>query len=77
MDPKVPPVTNPGVDVAEYLAYVMGDTGELQTFMSGFRIKIYHTKAFPWDEVFKTLLYRDFRVTVTRHKADIMIEATI
>ena len=74
---KEPPVTNPGVDVAEYLQYVMGDTGDLQSFMGGFRIKIYHTRAFPWDDVFKTLLYRDFRVSVTRHKADLMIEATI
>jgi hypothetical protein len=75
--PKVPPVTNPGVDVAELLRYLMGDTGELQESMGGFRIKVFHTKAFPWDEVFKTLLYRDFRVYVTRHKADILIDASV
>lgn len=75
--PKVPPVTNPGVDVAESLRYLMGDTGDLQESMGGFRIKIYHTRAFPWGEVFKALLYRDFRVHVTRHKADLLIEAAV
>jgi hypothetical protein len=77
MDPnKVPPVTNPNVDIGESLSYLMGDTGGLQESMGGFKIKIYHAKAFPWGEVFKALLYRDFRVYVTRHKADIFIEAS-
>ena len=67
---------NPGIDVAETLRYVMGDTGDLQETMGGFRIRIYHTRAFPWDEVFKTLVYRDFKVYVSRHKADLFIEAT-
>jgi len=73
---KVPPVTNPSVDVGEQLRYLMGDTGGLNEAMGGYRIKVYHTRAFPWDEVFKTLLYRDFKIYVTRHKADIYIEAT-
>lgn len=77
MDPRnVPPVTNPGVDVGETLAYLMGDTGRLQEVMGGFRIKVYHAKAFPWAEVFKMLLFRDFKVYVTRHKAEIFIEAS-
>ncbi|HVT90939.1 MAG TPA: hypothetical protein VHD56_18950 [Tepidisphaeraceae bacterium] len=74
--PKVPPVISPGVDIAESLRFLMGDTGDLQESMGGFRIRIYHLRAFPWDEVFKALLYRDFRVYVVRHKADIFIEAT-
>ena len=74
---NVPPVTNPGVDVAELLRFTMGDTGDVQELMGGFRIKIYHAKAFPWDQVLRALLYRDFRVSVTRHKADITIEAAI
>jgi len=73
---KVPPVTNPSVDVGEMLRYLMGDTGGMNEAMGGYRIKVYHTRGFPWDEVFKTLLYRDFKVYVTRHKADIYIEAT-
>jgi hypothetical protein len=73
---KPPPVINPTVDVGEQLRYLMGTTGVLQESMGGFKIKIFHTRAFPWDEVFKTLLYRDFKVYVTRHKADIFIEAT-
>ena len=43
--------------------------------MGGFRLKVYHTLGFPWAEVFKLLLYRDFKVDVRRQKADIFIEA--
>jgi hypothetical protein len=75
MAEKIPPVINPTVDVGEHLAFVVGDTGALQEAMGGYRIKVFHTGAFPWDEVFKILLYRDFRVYVTRHKADLFIEA--
>ena len=71
----VPPVINPSADVTQELQHLMGDTGGLNESMGGYRIKVYHTRAFPWDDVFKTLLYRDFRVYVTRHKADIYIEA--
>ena len=73
--PKVPPVTNPAVDLGEILRYLVGETGVVQELMGGFKIKIFHTRGFPWDDVFKALLYRDFRVFVTRHKADIFIEA--
>jgi hypothetical protein len=66
---------NPTRDVAEELSMLMGDTGGLNEAMGGYRIKVYHTRAFPWDEVFKALLYRDFKIYVTRHKADIYIEA--
>jgi len=75
--PKEPPVTNPGVDVAELLRYLMGDTGDLHDAAGGFRIRVFHATGFPWPEVFKALLYRDFRVYVTRHKADLVIEATV
>ena len=68
--------STPTVDLGESLAYLMGDTGGLQESLGGFKIKVYHARAFPWGEVFKTLLYRDFRVYVTRHKADIFIEAS-
>ena len=63
-------------DLGQSLAYLMGDTGALQESLGGFKIKIYHTRAFPWGEVVKALLYRDFRVSLTRHKADIFIEAS-
>jgi hypothetical protein len=78
MEPtKVPPVTNPGVDVADLLRYLVGDTGVLLDSMGGFRIKVFHSRMFPWDDVFKALLYRDFKVYVTRVKADLIIEATL
>lgn len=74
-DKKVPPVINPGVDVAEQLRYLIGETGHLDDVTGTLRIKVYHSRMFPWDDVFKTLLYRDFQVWVTRHKADLFIEA--
>ena len=64
------------VDLGESLAYLMGDTGAVQESLGGFKIKIFHSRAFPWGEVVKALLYRDFRVSVTRRKADIFIEAS-
>jgi hypothetical protein len=30
---------------------------------------------FPWDDVFKALLFREFTVYVSNHKADLFIEA--
>jgi len=73
---KDPLVTNPSVDLAESLIHLMGDTGGLQEVMGGFKIKVYHLQAFPWGEVVRQLLYRDFKVYMTRHKADIFIEAS-
>jgi hypothetical protein len=75
MADKTPPVINPSVDVGEYLAHLVGETGTLQESMGGYRIAVHHTRMFPWDDVFKVLLYRDFRVYVTRKKADLFIEA--
>ena len=68
-------IADPTIDIEAQLRYLMGDTGGLQNVMGAFRIKVYHTRAFPWDDVFKLLLYRDFKVDVTRHKADLFIEA--
>jgi hypothetical protein len=76
MQQYTPPVTNPAADLGEILAYLVGDTGVVQESMGGFRIKVFHTRGFPWDDVFKALLYRNFRVYLTRHKADILIEAS-
>jgi hypothetical protein len=70
-------IENPTVDVAETLRYLMDDTGGLQESQGGFRIEVYHTKAFPWAAVFKILLDHNFRVYVTRRKADLRIEASV
>lgn len=72
---KIPPVINPTVDVGDELAFLIGETGGLEEMMGGYRIRVYHTRAFPWDEVFKVLLFRDFKVYVGRKKADLFIEA--
>ncbi len=72
---KVPPVTHPGVDVGEELMRYIGDTGAVQDVLGGYRIHVYHTRGFPWDDVFKLLLYREFKVNLGHHKADLYIEA--
>jgi hypothetical protein len=74
--PNPSPDASHAVDLAESLAFLMGDTGAVQESLGGFKIKVYHSRAFPWGEVVKALLYRDFRVSVTRRKADIFIEAS-
>ncbi len=77
MAEKIPPIMRPTADVGEELAWLIADTGAVQPSMGGYKIKIYHTRAFPWDDVFKALLYRDFKVYITRHKADLFIEAAV
>ncbi len=72
---NIPPVINPTVDVEEELSWLIGDVGTIYQAMGGYKIAIHHAGAFPWDEVFKALLYRGFQVWVTRHKADLFIEA--
>ena len=74
-DKKVPPVLFPTRDVGEEISWLIAETGEVQSLMGGYKIKIFHTRGFPWDDVFKALLFRDFKVYVTRHKADLFIEA--
>lgn len=74
--PSAASATN-GADVQQQLIDIVGDTGGVENSMGGFRIKVYHTRAFPWEQVFKLLLYRDFKVDVTRHKADLYIEARL
>jgi len=72
---RVAIITTAGLHRRDQPAFLIGDTGGLQQAMGGYRIKIYHSGAFPWAEVFKALVFRDFRVYVTRHKADLFIEA--
>jgi hypothetical protein len=71
---KIAPVTNPSADVGQTLAWYIGDTGVLSESMGGYRIRVMHSRGFPYDEIFKTVLYRGFKVYVTNHKADIIIE---
>ena len=75
-DRKIPPVTEPAADVAQQLKYYIATTGTIEDSTDGLLIKVCHTRAFPWDDVFKTLLYRGFKVCVAAKKADIYIEAT-
>jgi hypothetical protein len=72
---SIPPVFDPSADLGQELVRLIGDTGTLQESMGGYRIAVHHARAFPWDDVFKALLYRDFQVWITRHKADLFVEA--
>ncbi len=74
-DKKIPPVLFPTRDVGDEIAWLIAETGEIHPLMGGYKIKVFHTRGFPWDDVFKALLFRDFKVYVTRHKADFFIEA--
>jgi hypothetical protein len=69
-------MTDASEDLVQQLTWLMSDTGELTRADNGFRIKVFHSRAFPWDDVFKALLYAHFKVSVTRQKADLFIEAT-
>jgi hypothetical protein len=75
VDTRTPPVIDPAADVGEQLRYVIGDMGTLETVENGYKLKVCHTRAFPWDDVFKLLIYRGYRVSITGHKADLFIEA--
>ena len=77
MADPTPPASSPESqpDVADQLTRLMGETGGLQNVMGAFRIKVHHVQGFPWGDVFKLLLYRDFKVDVRRQKADLYIEA--
>ena len=71
----LPPVATAHLDLSVVLDELVWQTGSVHESYGGFRIKVLHSRAFPWAEVFKELLYRGFRVDVQRHKADLFIEA--
>ena len=74
-DARTPPVTAPAADMADQITFLVGETGALVDAEKGYKIKVFHTRAFPWDDVFKALLYRGYTACVTAHKADLFIEA--
>ena len=71
---RTPPVADPSANVEKELNRIVGDMGNVEEANGAFRVKVAHSRAFPWDDVFKQLLYRDFKVEVTKHKADLIIE---
>ena len=71
----LPPVATAKLDLSLVLSELVWQSGTVQESYGGFRIKVLHSRAFPWAEVFKELLYRGFRIDVTRNKADFFIEA--
>lgn len=71
---RTPPVADPSANVEKELKRLVGDMGVVEEASGAYRVKVAHSRAFPWDDVFKQLLYRDFKVEVTRHKADLIIE---
>jgi hypothetical protein len=71
----LPPVINPTMDVGELLTEVIADTATCDVVPGGYRVRVHHLGSFPWDAVFKALLFRDYKVFVARQKADVLIEA--
>ena len=71
---RTPPVADPSANIENELKRIVGDMGIVEEASGALRIKVSHSRAFPWDDVFKQLLYRDFKVEVTKHKADLIIE---
>jgi hypothetical protein len=77
MSERVPPVISPTAEVGPKLEFLIRETGGFDEAPAGaFKIKIFHSAAFPWEEVFKLLLYRGYKVNLTAHKADLFVEAT-
>ena len=71
---RTPPVADPTADIEKELIRLVGDMGIVEEASGAYRVKVAHSRAFPWDDVFKHLLYRDFKVEVTKHMADLIIE---
>jgi hypothetical protein len=71
---RIPPVADPTANIQEEINRIVGHMGIVEENDGALRIKVAHSRAFPWDDVFKALLYRDYKVDVTRHKADLIIE---
>ena len=65
----------PTANVEKELTRIVGDMGFDEQASDAYRIKVAHSRAYPWDDVFKQLLYRDYKVEITNHKADLIIEA--
>jgi hypothetical protein len=71
---RTPPVADPSANVLKEVERIVGDMGMVEEDGGAIRVKVAHSRAFPWDDVFKQLLYRDYKVEVTKHKADLIIE---
>jgi hypothetical protein len=74
---KSPLVIDPDVEIGVVVRDIVGHMGAVEEIGGGFKIKVHHGGAFPWDELFKALLYRDYKVAVTRHKAELFVEAAV
>ena len=74
---KNPPlVIDPDADLTLVVRSIVGLMGDVEDLPGGgLKIKVHHGGSFPWDNLFKALLYRDLKVAVTRHKADLYVEA--
>ena len=72
---KTPLVVDPDVEIGIVIRDIIGHMGAVEEHAGAFKIKVHHGGSFPWDSLFKALLYRDYKVTMTRHKAEIFIEA--
>ena len=78
MADRTPPVVSPTADVMPKLEFLIRETGGFEEAPAGaFKIKVFHSYAFPWEDIFKLLLYRGYKVNVTAKKADLFVEAAL
>ena len=68
-------VIDPDVDVGVVVRDIVGHMGAVEESAGAFKIKVHHGRSFPWDDLFKSLLYRDYKVSITRIKAELYVEA--
>jgi len=64
-------------DIAQELARLIGDTGNVQNVMGAFRVRVVKPAAFPWEQVFRVLLLHGFGVSVACPEANLVIEARL
>jgi len=74
---NVPATPQGAADIAQELARLIGDTGNLQNVMGAFRVRVAKPAAFPWEQVFRVLLLHGFSVGIACPEANLVIEARL
>lgn len=85
IDPRLAFPGNSEADLLDQLSYLIGETGEIldvdgmseatEAEPGKLRIRVFHARAFPWDDVFKALVYRGYEASVGADHADLFIDA--
>ena len=57
------------------LKRLIGDTGQVSSFVGGFEIKVLDGELFPWELVLETLLSLPHNVWITRFEGSLMVKS--